>query len=266
MTGRKASLQFPQQVISVAHYHQAAGIQPSSRVIPENCEYIELLTGGRGWCLCDGQWQEVTAGSLLWHVPGDPTIGRSDPEKPYRCLAVSFLSPGMPRKRQVPHLTQWTDILTVRGFTHEVVALHVNTDLDRKAFTAYLYSRLLMQARLGERHFAEVGVPEPFRRVSELIEEECDRELTIEKMAQEAGVSVSHFHARFREIFGQSPHRALKARRIRAARQLLAGTDHPVKYIAAQCGFADVSSFCHTFRKETGETPSNYRVRQTHPF
>ena len=49
--------------------------------------------------------------------------------------------------------------------------------------------------------------------------------------------------------------------RINKARMLLETTDRPIVDIALACGFCDHSHFVHTFRREQGVTPGDYRRR-----
>lgn len=58
---------------------------------------------------------------------------------------------------------------------------------------------------------------------------------------------------------GQTPYACLAARRIEAARQLLAGTRLPVKNIAEQLCYADQHYFATVFRRSVGISPRQYR-------
>ena len=61
----------------------------------------------------------------------------------------------------------------------------------------------------------------------------------------------------FRRSFGTAPHRYLVARRVTAARSLIA-TGTPLAEIAGACGFADQSHLNRHFKAHFGMTPGRY--------
>jgi AraC-like DNA-binding protein len=222
---------------------------------------IELVTGGRGWVEVEGVWREVGAGDLLWHAQGDYTIGRSDFEQPYRCLAVRFRTSTY-RQRPVPRLTRWEEMDEVLHFTNQVVRLHAEGALDPQILLRYFLGRIHFQAELYLRVQRERGLPAELQRVLEAVHRRYAEPLSLRELATLAGWSVPHLHERFRAELGISPHQALIRRRIQAARELLASTNDPMKSIAAQCGFPNASAFCLQFRKAAQTTPLAYRARQ----
>ena len=250
------------ELLSVSHYHQRAGIHPKPIVFDHRRQLIEVLTGGRGWVEIDGRWQEVVAGDVLWHATGDYTVGRSDFTNPYSCLAVGFTAtPGA--RRPVPRLTRWEEIDEVLQFTNQVVALHADDAFDRNVLLRYVLSRVHFQAELYLRRERERVLPDELQRALEMINNRFAEPLRLGDLADAAGWSVAHLHDRFKERLGISPHQALIRRRIQAARELLGSTHHPVKGVAALCGFPNAAAFCVQFRKSTRLSPKEYRERQT---
>ncbi|NLO35648.1 MAG: AraC family transcriptional regulator [Clostridiaceae bacterium] len=78
-------------------------------------------------------------------------------------------------------------------------------------------------------------------------------------MARAIYRSPSYTTRLFRRTFGQTPYACLAARRIEAARQLLADTNLPVQEIARQLCYADQHYFANVFRHATGQTPRQFR-------
>lgn len=249
------------RLLSVSHYHQRAGCHPVPVRFEKNHQCVELITGGRGWVQIEGTWKEVVAGDLLWHVPGDFTIGRSDFQNPYRCLAVRFID-GKNPKRRAPRLTRWEEIDEVRLFTHQVVRLHADDAFDSRVLLRYILSRLHFQAELFRRVQRERGLPAELQQVLEMVNRRYAEPLRLEELARGAGWSVPHLHDRFKERLGLSPHQALIRRRLQVARELLASTNDPIKSVAAKCGFPTSSAFCVQFKKATRHSPKEYRERQ----
>lgn len=118
---------------------------------------------------------------------------------------------------------------------------------------------LELDRALGEPREA---VPEPVRRAQSIIDIRYnDPALRVEDLADAAGYSKYHFCRMYRQGAGVTPYKALLDRRMRAALELLTTTDTPIKRIAAECGFKDVSWFGATFKRLMGATPASVRRR-----
>ncbi len=83
---------------------------------------------------------------------------------------------------------------------------------------------------------------------------------TLAELASLCGLSVRQLTRGFRASRGCSIGEYLAAQRINQARTLLA-TDRSIKAVAYDLGFTSPSSFCYAFRRDTGETPGQYRQR-----
>jgi AraC-like DNA-binding protein len=100
------------------------------------------------------------------------------------------------------------------------------------------------------------------RRISEYIDSHLGENISLDAMAEMAGLSVNHFARTFRQSTGLAPHAYLVQRRIEQAERLLSCTDLPLSQIALAVGFADHSHFARHFRRLTGATPSVARWQQ----
>ena len=98
-----------------------------------------------------------------------------------------------------------------------------------------------------------------FSRVLDYIEATLDGEVTLDAIAEVAGMNPFYFARAFRRHFGESPHRYVLQRRIDLAKRLLRECDAPLVEIALRCGFASQSHFTAAFRRRVGATPSAYR-------
>jgi AraC-like DNA-binding protein len=97
------------------------------------------------------------------------------------------------------------------------------------------------------------------RRVVELFQQHLDGEIKLATLADECGLSISHFARSFRRSFGISPHRYLILQRLEIAKALLSETNRPLVEIAAQTGFADQSALTRTFASIIGRSPAKWR-------
>lgn len=90
---------------------------------------------------------------------------------------------------------------------------------------------------------------------------EYGRDLDLQLLARELGVSYSWFRGTFAAHTGLSPHQYLLELRLVRARNLLEETEFSVKEIAAQTGFEDEHYFSRLFRQRLRVTPSLWRRR-----
>ena len=81
---------------------------------------------------------------------------------------------------------------------------------------------------------------------------------TLTELAELCGLSTRQLTRGFRKSRGRSIGEYITHRRIETARGMLRGKGS-VKTIAYAMGFRSPSSFCHSFRKATGQTPQHYR-------
>jgi AraC-like DNA-binding protein len=85
--------------------------------------------------------------------------------------------------------------------------------------------------------------------------------LSVERLADIAGMSRSAFAAQFMKAFGQPPMSMLKLVRLRKAAELLATTTLPVAEVARTVGFSSRSNFSQAFHAMHGMDPTAFRRR-----
>lgn len=85
-------------------------------------------------------------------------------------------------------------------------------------------------------------------------------ELKIRNLADKVYMSEKQFRRSFYDVYNQTPYAYLQKLRINKAEILLLYTSKNVSDIALLCGFCDVYSFSHCFKKHTGLSPTEYRV------
>lgn len=91
------------------------------------------------------------------------------------------------------------------------------------------------------------------------MEENAERDLTLDDVAAHAGMSSRTLNRRFREQTGTTPLQWLHLARVRRAQHLLENTDHAVERIAHQAGFGSPTAFRDRFKRVVGISPQAYR-------
>ncbi|HWS89596.1 MAG TPA: AraC family transcriptional regulator [Pyrinomonadaceae bacterium] len=98
------------------------------------------------------------------------------------------------------------------------------------------------------------------RRVLSYIEENHERDLTLEDLAGEAAMSTFHFAREFKRATGTTPHQHLIKFRVERAKALLSESRLPLAEVGLRTGFSHQSHFTRLFRRLTGTTPQSYRL------
>ncbi|MGQ4385159.1 GlxA family transcriptional regulator [Streptomyces sp. SAS_270] len=83
--------------------------------------------------------------------------------------------------------------------------------------------------------------------------------LTVDQLAQQAGMSRRTLIRRFNSETGRPPMRWLLDTRLSHARELLESTDLTVESVARRCGFGTSANFRTLFKTHVGVPPSVYR-------
>lgn len=97
------------------------------------------------------------------------------------------------------------------------------------------------------------------KNVLTYIRDHYDNTVTLEELAQVAGMTPRYFCRAFSQITGKTPIAYLNYYRIESAGERLIMTDDKITDIALSCGFNDMSYFSKIFTREKGLSPSAYR-------
>lgn len=97
-----------------------------------------------------------------------------------------------------------------------------------------------------------------FRAVNHLKKNFCC-DVSLQKLAEEAGISKHHLCRAFKRYMGSTPMRFLAHLRIERAKELLRSSSLSVSTIGADAGFNDLGSFIKQFKKLTGFTPGEFK-------
>jgi AraC-like DNA-binding protein len=102
-------------------------------------------------------------------------------------------------------------------------------------------------------------------RAKDLADARYFERLTVDDLAEAAGLSRAHFSRAFRDAFGESPHAYLLTRRLERAAALLRNTDRGVAEICFSVGLQSVGSFTSSFSRTYGVPPQAYRKQFPSP-
>jgi AraC-like DNA-binding protein len=86
--------------------------------------------------------------------------------------------------------------------------------------------------------------------------------LDVVALAKMAHMSVRQFERKFRATFQMTPQEYMIRMRVIEACDLLVRTNQPVTTVALEAGFYDHSDFARQFRRQMGQTASQYRLER----
>ena len=86
----------------------------------------------------------------------------------------------------------------------------------------------------------------------------------VEELSERLGVSKSHLVRTFTAAIGVPPGRYLTTVRIEAAQRLLLHREYTLDVVASLCGFSGANYLCRVFKKETGQSPAQWRAMAGH--
>jgi AraC-like DNA-binding protein len=133
--------------------------------------------------------------------------------------------------------------IAARGILHELIAWIIR---DHRA----------EQLRRGQ---APEAYSPPIGKVMEWLGEHLDENISVNDLADVAGLSPSYFRRWFHREVGFSPRGYVTQLRIERAKRLLAESDRSITDIAMDLGYSTSAYFTAVFHGETGTTPSEFR-------
>ena len=91
------------------------------------------------------------------------------------------------------------------------------------------------------------------------MEDNFNNKISIDDIAEQAGISHRHFKRRFKKATNETPLAYLQHLRIEKAKQLLESSLETINEITWQVGYEDINSFRRLFKKNTGMSPKEFR-------
>lgn len=158
-------------------------------------------------------------------------------------------------------------LVTSAGVTAGIdLALALVAEDHGEALALACAKRLLViaQRQGGQSQFSPLLLPQasaesPIGKVQAYIVNHLAEPLSVARLAQIAGTSERTIARLFVKELGQTPHDFVESVRIDQARSMLEATEHAVKAIAFDCGFANSQQMRAAFQRRLGVTPLRYR-------
>ncbi len=138
--------------------------------------------------------------------------------------------------------------------------LNLNTD-DNKFMQKHLKREIIFNLITGSKgkefieHIVKFQNADEIYKMNTWIKENFKSDFTVEELAEQANMSTSGFHQKFKNAVGMGPIQCQKKLRLVEARRLMLDNDKNVTQAALEVGYESVSQFVRDYKKILGFTP-----------
>ena len=127
-------------------------------------------------------------------------------------------------------------------------------------------SLLLSMPRGRQSGYSVVQLSRPhsddqIRKTEEYLQQHFDSNISIDRLAERAGMGPRNFIRRFKAATGRVPGAYVQTLRVSAAKELLENGASSIQAVSSKIGYDDIGFFRNLFKRHTGMTPGEYRDR-----
>ena len=231
---------------------------------------LEIVLSGRGTQNLNGSVYPLSPGSVYFLTPID--FHAVEPEGSLEVLNVAFaqglLSPALQthflnrRDNLIFSSPEQAQSLTglIRRLEQECAAEDSFSQTARKQLLELLMYPIARSA--GSQPDLPRTDAEKLQDALRYLFRHFREDITLAELAEKSGYTPNYFSRVFHESSGIRFVDFLCRLRLNYARTMLLTTTQPVAAIAKSSGFSSPSNFFRAFRKETGLSPLEYRVRK----
>lgn len=247
-----------------AESHFRERLQPIS-------EYVLIYCmDGEGWFKLEEQEYKVRANQFFILPPNRPHTYGADKDNPWTIYWIHFTgihAAIYSENSQVPMDIRpaLNSRISERQHVFEEIfsTLERSTELESLRYASSLLHYYLASMRYLRLYRPEATTsPSLIDAVKHYMQENIERHLTLEQIAQYTGYSPSHFSSLFRKATSESPLAYLNRLKIEHACLLLKTTDMRINQICHKVGISDNYYFSRLFKQHTGISPKQFRVPQ----
>ncbi|WP_100408128.1 AraC family transcriptional regulator [Bacillus solitudinis] len=231
-----------------------------------------FIAKGKGDFIINGTSYPVESGKLFFFEPSMVCERKTDIEEPleYYFIRFTYASAFMEKE-------QWTfgeerdvsfpmsGMYNVQNSAHIINLLEQILHLRKRrgAIVAMkrklLFWELLLMIIQDFRSQNLTGnTTNAIDRTVDYLTSHYQEAITLENLAQMAGMSVSHYSRLFKKFIGYSPMDYLRHLRMDRAKELIVFSDSRLKEISQSVGYQDEFFFSRTFKKVVGVSPTEF--------
>ncbi len=266
-------------VLGEARYSHVAA-DPDRHVHPGMVEIL-LCRRGRGMTIdCGDKVYPFPPGTIMALQPGVPHVIKPKPKSllttwiwfrlPQRGKAIAGMTLAQTRwlvgRLSVLPVTFPASRDCVQSFKRLMWIYRETprTAPERRFLVREAVMRLLMDVLDSSESNRRAADDNRLVEVLTEIRNHCDRDWPLDEIARSAAMSIPKLTECVRRLTGLPPHQFLVSCRMERAKIALATTDYDIGTIANSLGIATAQHFATIFRRETGQSPLEWRRRNRH--
>lgn len=154
---------------------------------------------------------------------------------------------------------QVADRIAVRNAFNRIISPFEAGGQPSEAIVNKYITNLLTEFFEADTESISIIPQKKFENVENYINNNLDKKISNEELAQMANMSVFHFIRAFKKEKGFTPHEFILRSRVNTATFLLRATSLSLTEITYRCGFANEAAFSNCFKSLTGMTPLKCR-------
>jgi AraC-like DNA-binding protein len=231
------------------------------RVLQE-FQLLYVTKGGGQFSSVKIQNTEIEEGTMVLLQPGEWHTYRPNDITGWECYWVGFSG------AVTASLANGNTIIHI-GYDEEMVALYRKmlevSNTERPGYQQLLSGILVhllayLFYREKDRTWRDKEVLSKIEKARLIIREKINSPLLPEEIAASLNMSYTWFRRIFRQYTGMAPAQYITQLKIQKAKEMLSVTTMPVKEIALELGYESIDYFSTQFKKQTGQTPTQFRT------
>ena len=231
--------------------------------------FIHFVVKGEGTLDIRGQVHPVRKDQLFIVPAGEVSTYRANEADPWKYCWLGFL--GIQSFQFLNTLMRCgpkrfvQDCQNAAYYERQIASI---LDISGKRVSTHLRSNGVMYTLIGTR-LDELGEDDPAGldcsvpcQARQYMDLHYHDNLQIADVAAAVGVHANYLANVFQAQYHVTPKQYLAKLKLDKAKELLLFTDHPVYIVANSVGFSDPLAFSKFFRRMTGISPTEYRIKQ----
>jgi DNA-binding response OmpR family regulator len=210
----------------------------------------EVLKSSPDLVISDIMMPEMDGNQLCSKIRSNPSVSH---------IPVILLTAKNLDEDQLEGLETGADAYIVKPF---------NMDILRRTIINLINKNYTLRMKYGrndqlEEKVDDVQMKSPDDRLLERVMTVINKnignsDLSVDRIADEVGISRVHLHRKMKELTGQTPHDFIRNIRLKQAAHLLANQNMNVTEVMYACGFNNAASFSTIFKKFYGLSPRDF--------
>ena len=205
---------------------------------------------------------DIQEGTVILIKPGEWHTYRPDETTGWESYWVGFSGLG------AENLSSLNQLIKI-GYDEEMVGLYrkiLDVSNDERPGYQQLLSGILIHLvaylfyRANDKNWRDKQVIDKIDKARLIIREKLNTSISPEEIAASLNISYTWFRRMFRQYTGLAPAQYIAQLKIQKSKEMLSVSNKTIKEIAIDLGFESIDYFSTQFRKQAGQTPTQFRV------